>query len=1062
MSVAPDGAPSRVLVLAAVGLFSPLLCHAFILLSHSASARQYEVGQTYTYEYFTTVILDEPIRPGISPSKNVGYQITGYVTVQAVWQSPTQRLLQISVVKYEEHLVMCGTGRRPGGHQKRRRDSVPACDANPGIICKRDPREAHLVQDYPVLDTPQLFVRSRKAPTPDGFIFHASQLSSLSLHPLYVLWSHGKISSVFYVQTDTPSLVNIKKGIASLFQDNCGEFAAAVSHGCLAEWRRKRRRRKSHSRRLKNRDDAPLINRSSINDFLRGFSWKISQLYPNFRFSEECKFDRYELTAKTVEEVDASGRCQVTYLGDATSERVIVKKKRDCRVPRSSNIISHPVPVSVGYQGRDCNSFDALTLLQALSADVVSDSEAFYSFTREESIVEEVKAQEKHSLQVHAWKVAAGRVVSDQHLKLTGSSTNSDAVDTVSLDDAIIVLARRLGQKLVSDRLSVEEEVKYCSENCLTLDQLVDQLRDGLRTNMTGTIRSSSVFLRLLSKAREAPTETLAKVLKASKNKDVMPVLMDVMAGAQTLHAHKAAMDVLNFRKDSDIELVERYLWALSVTPHPPEEIIDDMLRHAQGEIPSEKLHETVVLCLASLTDRFCAEAGNCQKKIVERVQTYLHTEVEKCKEVDCTVLYLRALNNVRTPQNVKIFLRFIETGDRKVSVAAAKALHTLPLTYLKSKDLDKLEEVYAQLRKKHDSTVRTIAADILLRKDPSIDRLGFLLSTLSDQESHELKTYIVERIRDLSELDAGLRQKLKTLVSNKTYGNYHVWGQRGRSTAFTRYLYDDFAKGSNGSFVAAMELGGGMLKRIKFDINVGEEKSLSTLLTLGVFAGGLSSFSSNNEDEEVDPEEAEESATAGIELSLLGSQLRPFVFFNGQGELMGHLWSGTASSRTPALQGVFVLHDHSQKIALSNGIMTQLNLLGGISLDLGGQVEISLWYKTAHSLIDNRAAFVIRGQATADTSFVQSQLEFNLAADSQLQLVTDSDFSDKTVMCIQMSQPQFLLKHKVRKWEHIIGQKHRLHKSLKRTHIVPGRTFVMNQKNSELCNIMFQDQDKS
>jgi hypothetical protein len=69
-------------------------------MSHSASARQYEVGRTYTYEYFTTVILDEPIRHGVSPSKNVGYQLTGYVTVQAVWQNPSknsERLLQIAV-----------------------------------------------------------------------------------------------------------------------------------------------------------------------------------------------------------------------------------------------------------------------------------------------------------------------------------------------------------------------------------------------------------------------------------------------------------------------------------------------------------------------------------------------------------------------------------------------------------------------------------------------------------------------------------------------------------------------------------------------------------------------------------------------------------------------------------------------------------------------------------------------------------------------------------------------------------------------------------------------------
>ncbi len=66
----------------------------------------------------------------------------------------------------------------------------------------------------------------------------------------------------------------------------------------------------------------------------------------------------------------------------------------------------------------------------------------------------------------------------------------------------------------------------------------------------------------------------------------------------------------------------------------------------------------------------------------------------------------------------------------------------------------------------------------------------------------------------------------------------------------------------------------------------------------------------------------------------------------------------------------------------------------------------------------------MIRGQATADTSFVQSQLEFNLAADSQLQLVTDSDFSDKTVMCIQMTQPEFTLKYVVKEQRRMVNRR--------------------------------------
>lgn len=71
-------------------------------------------------------------------------------------------------------------------------------------------------------------------------------------------------------------------------------------------------------------------------------------------------------------------------------------------------------------------------------------------------------------------------------------------------------------------------------------------------------------------------------------------------------------------------------------------------------------------------------------------------------------------------------------------------------------------------------------------------------------------------------------------------------------------------------------------------------------MFQLGLFAGGLSSFLSSDDNA---GEEEEEIATAGMDLMVLGVQLRPFVFFTGQGELMGHVWSGTASEKTPAFQ---------------------------------------------------------------------------------------------------------------------------------------------------------------
>lgn len=66
---------------------------------------------------------------------------------------------------------------------------------------------------------PKLSIRSRKSHTPDGFADHTSPLDSLaSTSPVYVEWQDGKISYIHSDKAESPSIVNLKKGIAGLFQ----------------------------------------------------------------------------------------------------------------------------------------------------------------------------------------------------------------------------------------------------------------------------------------------------------------------------------------------------------------------------------------------------------------------------------------------------------------------------------------------------------------------------------------------------------------------------------------------------------------------------------------------------------------------------------------------------------------------------------------------------------------------------------------------------------------------------------------------------------------------------
>lgn len=127
--------------------------------------------------------------------------------------------------------------------------------------------------------------------------------------------------------------------------------------------------------------------------------------------------------------------------------------------------------------------------------------------------------------------------------------------------------------------------------------------------------------------------------------------------------------------------------------------------------------------------------------------------------------------------------------------------------------------------------------------------------------------------------------------------------------------------------------------------------------LQLGLYAGGMSSFvSSNSDTNEGDAASADdESANAGMEITVQQSYFRPLEFFRGQGELMGHVWSGTASDLTPAYTATSVIHDHQETIQLQNGATISIDVLSALSIDLNGAVQLSLWNRNAQCQVNKK-----------------------------------------------------------------------------------------------------------
>lgn len=116
-----------------------------------------------------------------------------------------------------------------------------------------------------------------------------------------------------------------------------------------------------------------------------------------------------------------------------------------------------------------------------------------------------------------------------------------------------------------------------------------------------------------------------------------------------------------------------------------------------------------------------------------------------------------------------------------------------------------------------------------------------------------------------------------------------------------------------------------------------------------------MSSFVSSTTESNDDADASDEAANAGMEITVQGTYLRPLQFFSGQGELMGHVWSGTASEPTPAYTANSLLHDHHESLQLQNGASVYVDVESALSIDLNGAIQLSLWGRNAQIQVNKK-----------------------------------------------------------------------------------------------------------
>ncbi|XP_050084154.1 microsomal triacylglycerol transfer protein [Anopheles aquasalis] len=733
---------------------------------------------------------------------------------------------------------------------------------------------------------------------------------------------------------------------------------------------------------------------------------------------------QYQLLDGLYEEEDPSGKCKTKYISHSTTR--YHKSKSDCyfnakRLERSEYPLRSSLKVS---RSADFTVSPEGALQKMVSQDYV-----------------------KYLLNVHEQLGAYYESV--MRLEVEGTVQKIDIHKSGNIENIVKEL------NLVSDTLLINPETSSKCEGagCFGVIELFKRNKKYLLNDKIGSAQSSSALLELVQAGRKASMDDLSRILKAKSSEELKGQLMDFLGAVQTISAHKVAKLELKYGSDGELLLAERYLQALAVGSRPQKEIIEDLLEMARKEHSNPKFTDTLIQSLASTTQRYAKLEGNTyDTDVVVKVRSFLTSKLEACSKETCMLQYIRGLDNLKCPKTTDLLMKLALNGSRLVSVAAMKALKAFSV-YLWNDDFrSKFEEIFFQVSKSYDSSARTLALDILLDLKPDSSELAHLLQFLkSNDKAFEVKQYLVQKLRMSATKCLAFAVDLRRAIeSDPALNNYDVLVPKGLSTALRRPFSS--LPSFNASLTSLQEMSGGVLKRgiVDLTLEVGDEST--SLFTLGLYARGLSAFVSSNEEES---NEAEEETTAGMELAIQGTNMRPLEFFNGKGELMGHVWSGTASEPTAAYQAITLLQDNEEQFHSHNGATLNLGATGAVSIDLNGQVTMSLWGRNAQSKVEQNIGITMAGQLSLDTLFAKLAARFSSTQEPRLHLTSALDFSGDPALCMQLLQPSSQMKLKFVREILLAGSKQSVERKTSRTYNLNGLTHALNRKNNEMCNLI-------
>ncbi|XP_052751137.1 microsomal triacylglycerol transfer protein [Galleria mellonella] len=588
------------------------------------------------------------------------------------------------------------------------------------------------------------------------------------------------------------------------------------------------------------------------------------------------------------------------------------------------------------------------------------------------------------------------------------------------------------------------------------LEQAVEEAREALATDEAGaggTAAEAEAAARLLHAVRAAPAPALAALLRRDRLHALRPALCRLLGLAGTAAAHAAADGFLHLAAADPLQpLARHYLAAAALAERPQPARVAALLRLGE-EARDAAVAAAALLAAAAAAPRAGPRAGRA-------VRDSLLRSLARCKEDECRAVRLRALGNLRRADGAEALLEHAERGRRGAALAALHALDAAPPAALAAPARRRrLLALVCSGGRALD--VRGAALDLLLRRSPPAALREVLAGVSGGAAPAELRRLLWQRVRQLAADDAGVAAAVRALPPHLTA--WHAQAQPGTSSVLTRST-GWTALGWRARLDSVQLAAAGLLRAGRVRLLADDGAGVAEQLSVELWTRGLESLAGAAEGAAAELDEGDEGAEAaagGLELGVGGVRLAGVRLFDGQAELLAHVWAGAGSEPTPALRALLPLRTRAGRAALLAGAALHYRRAAAAALALDAHAQVSLWSRGARAALELRAggAGGVRAALGAAPGAPALRAHAAWRAEPRLLLAADLDFYDKVALCVRAHLPDFQYAHNVTLRWAAGGASGAAARRWARP--APGRTLSLGAANDATCRALVAADDR-